>query len=286
MMSDTLVTAILSTCLVAMTALGIYVSFVPLDPADKNLPVLRRRSVIVSAGFVFFTVVIITLSVVQTQRAGKQQDAANNKISTLTEQVAAANEKLVKTQGSLQASLLDAEFMKGQLASLGQRVTTLDSDGKIAASNNAAIMRQFADAQNEQLSHLPALQRLSNKDLKETVNAFSRRLVTEEKNLERLDDETANNLRRFAGITNPSLDQQEAIAELTNKRHAWYAALISTIGQESSLAKAYRDELIRRLGQNEAQHLNWPSEDDKPIRQERILGYALYLDELEQKLST
>src|SRR5216683_6086902 len=101
-MSDPLVTAILSTCLVAMTALGVYVSFVPLDPADKNLPVLRRRSVIVSTCFVFLTVVIITLSVVQTQRSGKQKDAANEKISTLTERVATANEQLAKTQTSLQ----------------------------------------------------------------------------------------------------------------------------------------------------------------------------------------
>jgi hypothetical protein len=108
----------------------------------------------VSACFVFLTVAIISLSGVQTQRAGRQQEAANNQISALTVQVAGANQKLVMAQNSLQASLLDGEFMKGQLALLGQRVITLDSDGKIAAANNAAILQQLTDSQNEQLSRL------------------------------------------------------------------------------------------------------------------------------------
>jgi septal ring factor EnvC (AmiA/AmiB activator) len=285
-MPDTLITAILSICLIGMTALGIYVSFVPLNPTDKKVPVIRRRSVIVSVAFVLLTALIITLSVIQTQRAGKQQDAANNKISELTVQVTTENQKLEKTQTSLHSSLLETEFMKGQLESLGRKVTTLDYDGKTAASNNAAILEQLRDAQNEQLSHLPALQRMSNKELNETVNAFSKRLISEERRLEKLDDEIGETQARFSAVTNPSQDQKRALAELAAKRRAWSDELLSTISQESSLATAYRDELMRRLGENVARRLNWPSEDDKPLREERLFGYALYLEEMAQKLST
>jgi hypothetical protein len=190
-------------------------------------------------------------------------------------------------KNSLQASLLDGEFMKGQLALLGQRVITLDSDGKIAAANNAAILQQLTDSQNEQLSHLPALQRLSNKDLQETVYAFSKRLKSEDKGLEKLDDDLALNERRFLYVTNPSPEQLKFMADATDKRKAWYSALASIVAQESRLATGYRDELIRRLGQNEVMLLNWPSEDpNKPIRPERIFGYAMYLENMAGKLSS
>lgn len=284
-MSDALITAILSISLIGMTALGIYVSFVPLDPAEKELSALRRRSTIVSIGFVILTGVIMTLSVTQTQRAGKQQNAANNKISTLTDQIAAANEKLATTQTSLQSSLLDAEFMKGQLASLGQRVTTLDFDGKLAASNNTAILQQLRDAQNEQLSHLPTLQRLSNKDLKETVHAFARRLESEGKGLEQLDDDIATDQKIFVGVDKRSQDQNKVLADIAIRRSDWSAALASTIAKEGPLAIAYRDELLRRMGRT-TPPMKWLSEDSgKQIRADYIFAYGMFLDDLAQDFS-
>lgn len=281
-MSDTLITVFLNLFLICMTALGIYVSFVPLDTTDKLHH--RRRSLVVVSVFVCLTVLIITLSTVQTRRTGAQQEAANAKISALARGESAANDKLVAAQINLQSSLLEEEFMKGQLDALGRRVTTLDYDNRLASANNAAVLQEMRDAQNEQLSHLPALQRMSNKDLKETVHVFSRRLGGEGRNLERLDDEIAANQRRYAGVTNPSNEQQKELADIAARKRAWNNALMSTINNEGNLAIAYRNELIRRLGRDVVPQLSWPTEDNKPLREERIFSYAQYLDNLAQEL--
>jgi hypothetical protein len=179
-MADIIISGLIGLLAAGLAVVGVYVSFVPLSPEDKDRPFLRRRAAWVSVALTVLTIAIIVLTGIQAWRNGKQNEGNTEAIRNLGTDLKNSRDAQDKAQQSLQAALLSQEYMKGQLSGLSMMVGRLDSDGNAGSVNLAKALRQLASEPKPHATGIepPAIKKMTNAQLRTKVIDFANDMRT------------------------------------------------------------------------------------------------------------
>ncbi len=183
--------------------------------------------------------------------------------------------------------------MKGQLSGLSMMVSKLDSDGNTGGANLVKALRQIGGGSNGLGVEAPAIQRMTNEQLRTRVIAF------------------ANDMRKFESdfelevgsveyaTANPKHISTVPNREEMHKQFMDQSARVTRLDQNFNLpvsqtyvglATQYRDELFRRLGpqkplsEREEFELFWPEPYGTNVSTWSVKATALYLERLALQL--
>lgn len=207
-------------------------------------------------GFGLVAAAICVLVFIQTRRNGNQQATTDQSIADLKGNLKDANDQLTKANAALAQSSLQQSYMQGQLNGLSLMVAKNGSDnegvvtaiGKIAKSNQPSGVEP------------PAIERLTNSQLKSRVIDFANQLRQMSTNMQ----------SQQRQLTDAQMTASRSASTTDERNKVWndYSTrttnlFLSQVQQIQSCcvisATEYRDEIVRRLGpENPADRERFP----------------------------
>lgn len=220
------------------------------------------------SGFVFLFLVSIVLAFVREVRSTAQQRAADQK---------AAQAELRSTG--------DIKYMQGQLDSINKVLSTLSSNSN--PQQAIGILKSLIPHSGELAR--PAIERMSNKDLRGRISAFASQMRNWNAKWEQADEafeqnQQAENMK--IPLSDKAAMQQHFLKESQQSAQRSIQFRNEYNNQFAATAITYRDELIRRLGPQPIETgMNRPlALDEGWIERQSVIATANYLEKLANKL--
>lgn len=269
----------LFTCAIAY--MGVHVTLHPPESAEEK----RNWKI----GFLAAAALICICVLIQAVRNGRQQGSMEKSIANLNGSLKDANEQLTKTNAALARSSLRQAFMQGQLSGLSLMVGKISNDSDANSRVFGKALTAIANGGTPRGVEPPAIQRMSNKQLRtkvlDFVNAL-RQACAEDITAEETQS-SANNLpQNFRTL--PRQDQQKIWRDQNNREIAQMNSFNLKLQQQFvGDSTVYRDELLRRLGpQNPAaNNITWWKPSGMIfVGYWQALGTADYLEKLAKQL--
>ncbi len=232
--------AIIGITQLALGALGVWVSL---------RPPKREHHWLWIGGFCAIGLLGIVLTVIAGRNADRDQAKAAADLSDVKASQKDTNEQLSKANAALKQNAIDEAFMKGQLSGLSLMVGKIGTDSSVNSGAISKALLAIAKGSDSQGVQPPAIQRMTNKQLKSTVIAFANQMRALRLQLEQEFEEHSMRTQNTPSVgmspeqSSQLFRQQVEENERFDNAQSWKIST-TIIGP----ATEFRDELLRRIG--------------------------------------
>jgi len=237
------------------------VKALPSEPGKRSL-----KKVYWISGFLFLFVISVILAFVQQVRSTSQQLAAEQK----------AEQAELKSSGEI-------KYMQGQLDSINKVLSTVSANSN--PQQTIGLLKGLIQPTRE-LSR-PAIERMSNSDLRGRIREFASQMrnwdAASEETDRKLSDDHLVAMRKAGSDEAARAKEWAQYTQSFTQRDVGYKNEYNN--QFVATAISYRDELIRRLGPQPVEDfLTRPMALEGTVMHRTVVATANYLEKLANKL--